>query len=148
MEAEPPPHSRRYDVKCVVRPREIPADFLRDWGATVVNADLKDPASIPAALVGVHTVIDCATARPEEPISTIDWEGKVALVQTCQAMGIQRFIFFSIFDCDKHPEVPLMNVKACTEDFIRRGGVPGLGVWPRDRLASALTLGAFAGARA
>jgi NADPH:quinone reductase-like Zn-dependent oxidoreductase len=30
-----------YDVKCVVRPREIPADFLRDWGATVINADLK-----------------------------------------------------------------------------------------------------------
>ena len=26
-----------YDVRCLVRPRPIPADFLRDWGAIVVN---------------------------------------------------------------------------------------------------------------
>lgn len=26
-----------YDVRCLVRPRPSPADFLRDWGATVVN---------------------------------------------------------------------------------------------------------------
>lgn len=26
-----------YDVRCLVRPRPTPADFLRDWGATIVN---------------------------------------------------------------------------------------------------------------
>lgn len=26
-----------YEVRCLVRPRPAPADFLRDWGATVVN---------------------------------------------------------------------------------------------------------------
>lgn len=26
-----------YDVRCLVRPRPAPADFLRDWGAAVVN---------------------------------------------------------------------------------------------------------------
>lgn len=26
-----------YDVRCLVRPRPAPADFLRDWGASVVN---------------------------------------------------------------------------------------------------------------
>lgn len=112
-----------YDVRCIVRPREIPADFLRDWGASVVNADLKDFASIPTALVGIHTVIDAATARPEESIQKIDWEGKVALVQTAQAMGIQRYIFFSILDCDKYTSVPLMNIKSCTEDLIRSTGM-------------------------
>ena len=35
----------------------------------------------------------------------VDWDGKVALIQTAQAMGIQRFIFFSIHECEKHPEV-------------------------------------------
>ncbi|XP_010666090.1 protein HIGH CHLOROPHYLL FLUORESCENCE PHENOTYPE 244, chloroplastic isoform X2 [Beta vulgaris subsp. vulgaris] len=59
-----------YDVRCLVRPRPAPADFLRDWGATVVNADLSRPETIPATLVGVHTIIDCATGRPEEPIKT------------------------------------------------------------------------------
>lgn len=48
------------------------------------QADLNDPSSLPAALVGIHTVIDCSTARPEEPTNKIDWEGKVALIQTAQ----------------------------------------------------------------
>jgi hypothetical protein len=35
------------------------------------QADLTDPSSIPACLVGVNTVIDCATARPEESTSKV-----------------------------------------------------------------------------
>jgi hypothetical protein len=112
-----------YDVRCLVRPRPAPADFLRDWGATVVNADLTKPETIPATLVGVHTVIDCATGRPEEPIKTVDWEGKVALIQCAKAMGIQKYVFYSIHNCDKHPEVPLMEIKYCTENFLRDSGL-------------------------
>lgn len=108
-----------YDVRCIVRPRETPADFLRDWGAKVVNADLKDPVSIPPALVGVNIVIDAATARPEESIQKIDWEGKVALIQAAQVIGVQKYVFFSILECEKYPDVPLMNIKACTETFIK-----------------------------
>ena len=26
-----------YEVRCIVRPRQNPADFLRDWGATTVQ---------------------------------------------------------------------------------------------------------------
>lgn len=112
-----------YEVRCIVRPRFNPADFLRDWGATTVQADLTDPSSLPAALVGVHTVIDCATARPEESTEKIDWDGKVALIQCAQAMGIQRYIFFSILRCDQHPEVPLMNIKYATEQFLASSGL-------------------------
>ncbi|KAF4382814.1 hypothetical protein G4B88_021597 [Cannabis sativa] len=115
-----------YDVRCLVRPRPAPADFLRDWGATVVNADLSKPETIPATLVGIHTVIDCATGRPEEPIKTVDWEGKVALIQCAKAMGIKKFVFFSIHNCDKHPEVPLMEIKYCTEKFIQESGLDHL----------------------
>ena len=35
------------------------------------QADLSKPETIPATLVGTHTVIDCATGRPEEPIKTV-----------------------------------------------------------------------------
>ena len=71
-------------MRCIVRPRQNPADFLRDWGATTVQADLGDPSSLPATLVGIHTVIDCATARPEESTQKVDWEGKKALIQCAQ----------------------------------------------------------------
>eukprot|EP00897_Mesotaenium_endlicherianum_P004096 jgi/Mesen1/3714/ME000202S02803 len=107
-----------YDVRCLVRPRLTPADFLRDWGATVVNGDLNKPETLPAALVGIHTIIDCATGKPEEPIRTVDWDGKVALIECAQAMGIQKYVFFSIHNCQNHPEVPLMEIKRCTEQFL------------------------------
>lgn len=41
------------------------------------QADLIKPESIPATLVGVHTVIDCATGRPEEPIKTVSFVLKI-----------------------------------------------------------------------
>lgn len=40
-----------------------------------------------------------------------------------QAMGIQRYIYFSIFNCEKHPEVPLMNLKHSTEKFLAESGL-------------------------
>ena len=34
-----------YDVRCTVRPRQTPADFLRDWGATTVQVCCITPLS-------------------------------------------------------------------------------------------------------
>jgi len=112
-----------YDVRCLVRPRQNPADFLRDWGATTVSADLTKPETLPPAFVGVHTVIDASTARPEEDSYAIDWEAKVATIQTAAAMGISRYVFFSIDQCEKHREVPLMNMKYATEEYLKASGM-------------------------
>ncbi|KAL3676785.1 hypothetical protein R1sor_026733 [Riccia sorocarpa] len=112
-----------YEVRCLVRSRPAPADFLRDWGAIVVNGDLSKPETLPATLVGIHTIIDCATGRPEEPIRKVDWDGKVALIQCAKAMGIQKYVFFSIHNCEKHPEVPLMEIKRCTEKYLAESGL-------------------------
>jgi uncharacterized protein YbjT (DUF2867 family) len=38
-------------------------------------------------------------------------------------MGIQKYVFYSIHNCDKHPEVPLMEIKYCTEKFIQDTGL-------------------------
>lgn len=56
------------------------------------QGDLTDLTSIPATMVGVHTVIDCATARPEESTDKVDWQGKVALIQSAQVQGLCRSI--------------------------------------------------------
>lgn len=38
-------------------------------------------------------------------------------------MGIQKYVFFSIHNCDNHPEVPLMEIKYCTEKFLQDIGL-------------------------
>ena len=112
-----------YDVRCLVRPRQNPADFLRDWGATTVSGDLTKPETLPAAFVGIHTVVDASTARPEEDTLAIDWKAKVDCIQTAASMGIQRYVFYSIDKCEQHKEVPLMNMKFATEEYLKASGM-------------------------
>lgn len=38
-----------YDVRCIVRPRLSPADFLRDWGATTVQVGAVHLTEVAAA---------------------------------------------------------------------------------------------------
>jgi uncharacterized protein YbjT (DUF2867 family) len=56
-------------------------------------------------------------------IKQVDWEGQVALIQAAKAAAVERFIFFSIIDADKYPEVPLMEIKRCTELFLAESGL-------------------------
>ena len=38
-------------------------------------------------------------------------------------MGIQRYVFFSIHNCDKHSQVPLMRIKLATEKYLEQSGL-------------------------
>jgi len=110
-----------YSVRCVIRNQaDRPFSFLVDWGATVVQGNYFELNSLPSALVGIHTVIDCSTARSEENAFDIDWDGKKAFIQCCEKMKIQRYLFVSIKDCDKFTSVPLMNIKYMTEKFLAK----------------------------
>jgi uncharacterized protein YbjT (DUF2867 family) len=113
-----------YQVRCLVRSLKK-ASFLKEWGAELVQGDLCDPESLPPALEGVTAVIDTATTRPTDSLSIkqVDWEGKVALIQAAKAANIERFVFFSLLDAEKYPEVPLMEIKRCTEVFLAESGL-------------------------
>mmetsp|Transcript_42826 Transcript_42826/g.126880 ORF Transcript_42826/g.126880 Transcript_42826/m.126880 type:complete len:561 (+) Transcript_42826:72-1754(+) len=113
-----------YSVRCLIRNRaDRPFSFLVDWGAQVVEGTLVRPESLPSALIGIHTVIDCSCARPEENAYAVDWEGKKNLIQCAQKMDIQRYIFMSIKDCDQFQDVPLMDIKYKTEEFLKQVGI-------------------------
>ncbi|TAF11043.1 MAG: NAD-dependent epimerase/dehydratase family protein [Nostocales cyanobacterium] len=113
-----------YKVRCLVRsPKK--AAFLKEWGAELVRGDLCYPQTLEAALAGVTQVIDASTSRATDSltIKQVDWDGKVALIQAAKAAGVERFIFFSILDADKYPNVPLMEIKRCTELFLAESGL-------------------------
>lgn len=113
-----------YKVRCLVRsPKK--AGFLKEWGAEVVPGNLCYPQTLLPAFEGVTAVIDAATARATDSLSIkqIDWEGKVALIQAAVAAGVERYVFFSILDAEKYPNVPLMDIKRCTEVFLAESGL-------------------------
>lgn len=37
--------------------------------------------------------------------------------------SLPSYVFCSILHCDKHPEVPLMNIKHCTEQYLAASGL-------------------------
>lgn len=113
-----------YEVRCLVRSYKKAA-FLKEWGAELVKADLCDPETLPAAFNGVTAVIDAATSRPTDSrsIREVDWDGKVNLIKAAKAAGVERFVFFSILDAEKYPDVPLMQIKQCTEAFLAESGL-------------------------
>jgi len=106
-------------VKCLVRNPQKAA-FLKEWGADLVIGSLTKPDTITKAIAGATMIIDAATTRATDParIRKVDWEGKVALIQAAEKAEIERFIFFSILNAEKYPNVPLMDIKNCTEKFL------------------------------
>ena len=109
-----------HQVRCVVRsPRK--AAFLQEWGCELTRGDLVEPESLDYALEGQEAVIDAATARATDPGSAyqIDWDGKQNLFAACQKAGVKRLVFHSLLDADSYPEVPLMHIKACTEQWLQ-----------------------------
>ncbi|NEO56692.1 MAG: SDR family oxidoreductase [Okeania sp. SIO3B5] len=113
-----------YEVRCLIRSYSK-ASFLKEWGAELIGGNLCKPKTLLPALEGVDAVIDAATSRPTDSLSIkqVDWEGKVALIQALVAKGVERFIFFSFLNAEKYPQVPLLEIKRCTELFIAESGL-------------------------
>jgi uncharacterized protein YbjT (DUF2867 family) len=108
-----------HQVRCMVRsPRK--AAFLQEWGCELTRGDLLEPDSLDYALEGQEAVIDAATARATDPGSAyeIDWTGKQNLFAACRRAGVKRLVFVSLLDASRHRDVPLMDIKACTEQWL------------------------------
>lgn len=113
-----------HEVRCLVRSQRK-AGFLKEWGAELVSGDLCRPETLKPALEGVAAVIDAATTRATDSLSIrqVDWQGNINLIQATKAAGVERFIFFSILDCEKYPDVPLLDIKRCVELYLAESGL-------------------------
>ena len=108
-----------HQVRCMVRsPRK--AAFLQEWGCELTRGDLLQPDSLDYALEGQEAVIDAATTRATEggSVYDTDWTGKLNLLNACERAGVKRFMFVSLLDAEKHRDVPLMDIKYCTEQAL------------------------------
>jgi uncharacterized protein YbjT (DUF2867 family) len=108
-----------HDVRCMVRsPRK--AAFLQEWGCELTRGDLLDLESLTYALEGQDAIIDAATARATDPGScyAVDWIGQQNLFHVARDAGKRRLIFFSLLKAAQHMDVPLMEIKACSEEWL------------------------------
>jgi uncharacterized protein YbjT (DUF2867 family) len=106
-------------VRCMVRsPRR--ASFLQEWGCELTRGDLLEPESLAYALEGQEAVIDAATARASDSGSCyrVDWIGQQNLFHAAQASGVRRLVFFSLLNAGQYLDVPLMEIKACSEQWL------------------------------
>lgn len=110
-----------FTVKCLVRNLGRAA-FLKEWGAELVYGDLKIPDTIPPTMKGMTAIIDASTSRTVDQVYArkIELIGKLALIEAAQKAQIQRFVFFSILNADKYPEIPLMAWKHKIEEQLRQ----------------------------
>ena len=113
-----------YQVKCLVRDFRRSA-FLKDWGAELIYGDLAIPSTLPATLKGVKFIIDSATVRSTSNYTseTIDWKGKLALLEAAKLVGIKKFIYFSVLNASKNPSIPLMDLKLKMEKELEKSGL-------------------------
>ena len=110
-----------HEVRCIVRnPRK--ASFLQEWGCELTKGDLLNKDDISYALQDIEAVVDAATSRPEDSksIYETDWEGKLNLYNECESKGVKRVIFLSILLTEQFRNVPLMDVKYCTEKLLEK----------------------------
>ncbi|MGA8047848.1 MAG: NAD(P)H-binding protein [Dermatophilaceae bacterium] len=118
-------------VRALVR-SQSPAGALEDLGVEIARGDLRDRASLAAALVGVTTVVTTANAisrvlagAKDVSIASVDVAGNRNLVAAAREAGVRRFVFVSAAGVDRGMAdlAPLAAAKRATERLLRESGM-------------------------
>ena len=117
-----------HHVKALVRATSDPAkrDLLTALGATLVQGDLKEPASLRSACAGVDTVISTASATLSrgdgDNLATVDRQGQLNLVEAAEGAGVRHIIYVS-FSGNNTDVFPLSEAKRFVEKRLQSGRV-------------------------
>lgn len=111
----------------LVRPGSSPEKVgrLQALGAAAVVGDLKDPASLPRACAGVHTIISTASStisRSEgDSIESVDRDGQLALIAAAEQAGVRHFIYISFVEMTT--DFPVQDAKRAVEQRLMRSSL-------------------------
>lgn len=113
-------------VRMLVRPN---ANYqpLVEAGAQPVMGDMKDRASLDAAMDGVKVVVTTATASQrggEDTIESVDRQGNLDLVDAAKAANVEQFVFVSALGSDPNSPNPIFSAKGAVEAHLRASGMP------------------------
>jgi len=117
-------------VRALVRATSSPekVDRLRAQGVDVVEADLRDAASVDAACAGVDAVICTVSSMPfsYEPgvndIQTTDLDGVKNLIDAAARAGVGHFVYTS-FSANLDLDFPLGRAKRAVEAHLMNSGI-------------------------
>ena len=102
------------------------AEELIEADAQPVHGDLRDRASLDAAVDGVETVVTTANSAmrggADNP-QNVDLEGNRNLIEAARAAGVEHFIFVSLLGADINNPSPFVQAKARSEQALRESGV-------------------------
>lgn len=120
-------HGAGEDVLAMVRdPRSAAALGLQRRGVRLCVGDLKQPASLEAAVRGARTVVITATAtlsrRDGDSLEAVDGTGLQALIGACERHGVGHVVFVS-FSRGIDADTPLARFKRAAERRIEGSGL-------------------------
>jgi uncharacterized protein YbjT (DUF2867 family) len=102
------------------------AESLIESGAQSVHGDLRDRASLEAALEAVETVISTANSAmrggADNPQS-VDLDGNRNLIEAAREAGAGHFVFVSLLGAAPDHPAPFMRAKGQSESALRESGM-------------------------
>ena len=116
-------------VRALVRASSDPAkvEKLKSLGATIVQGDLREAASLKAACQGVSSVISTASSMPfaykpgENTPQSVDQAGNLNLIDAACEAGVKQFVYTS-FPLSSL-SFPLQDAKRSVEERLRGCGI-------------------------
>jgi uncharacterized protein YbjT (DUF2867 family) len=102
------------------------AEELAEAGAQTVHGDLRDRASLDAALERIETVITTANSAARggaDNPQSVDLEGNRNLIEAAREAGVERFVFVSLLGADPDHPSPFVRAKSQSEAALRESGM-------------------------
>ncbi len=113
-------------VRVLVRGTRV-ASKLASAGVEFVRGDLKDPASLAAAVEGVDAVVTTANSALRggaDSAESVDRVGNRSLIDAARQAGVGHFVFVSALGATVDSPVPFLRAKSETEAHLRASGMP------------------------